>query len=101
MRMRLYHFIIAGLVIWLAACVAPATNTDLQPVEQDGVPRISIQQLKDILGQEDLVILDTRPTQQWKASTKKIPGSVHHSSFKVQKWAEEYDKNATIVIYCA
>ena len=101
MRMRLYPFVIAGMVIWLAACVASTTQTDLQPVEKDGVPRISIQQLKDILGQEELVLLDTRPTQQWKASTKKIPGSVHHSSFKVQKWADEYEKNATIVTYCA
>lgn len=100
MRMRLYHFVLAGLVIWLAACVAAQKN-ELQSVEEDGVPRISIQQLKDIMGKEDLVLLDTRPHTQWKASSEKIPGAVHHSSFQVSEWSDEYNKNATIVAYCA
>ena len=100
MRMRMYHFVLAGLVIWLAACVAPQKN-ELQPVDEDGVPRISIQQLKDIMGKKDLAILDTRPLTQWKASSEKIPGAVHHSSFQVSEWSDEYNKNATIVTYCA
>ncbi|MDZ7761467.1 MAG: rhodanese-like domain-containing protein [Desulfovermiculus sp.] len=100
MRMRLYHLVLAGLVIWLGACVATQKN-DLQSAEEDGVPRMSIHQLKDIMGKKDLVILDTRLFNQWKASQKKIPGAEHHSSFEASEWAEEYDKESTIVLYCA
>lgn len=100
MRMRPYHFIVAGLVIWLAACVA-TQKMHTKPVEEDGVPRISIQELKDIMGKEDLILLDTRPLNQWSASPEKIPGAVHHSSFQVSEWSEQYNKEATIVVYCA
>jgi len=99
MRIKLLYCFFFGLFIGLAACVA--TQTDLQPVEGDGLPRISIHQIKNMLGKKDLTLLDTRPTQQWKVSTEKIPGAVHHSSFEVQKWSQEYSKNATIITYCA
>ena len=99
MRISSSSWLFFILVVCLAACVPKPT--DLKPVKKDGVPRISIHSLKSRLGQKDLVLLDTRQTQQWKVSSKKIPGAVHHSSFEVEDWAQEYSLNATIVTYCA
>lgn len=99
MRIRLFHFGLAGLVICLAACAA--TYSDFQVDESDDVPRISIHQLKSMLDNNDIVVLDTRPNQQWEASSEKIPGATHHSSFDAGKWSRQYNQNATIVLYCA
>lgn len=99
MRIRLFYFGLAGLVIFLAACAA--THSDFQVDDSDDVPRISIHQLKSMLDKNDVVVLDTRPEQQWEASSNKIPGATHHSSFNAGKWSQQYSQNATIVLYCA
>jgi len=93
--------ILVSALIWIAACVATQQNTDITPVETDGVPRISIQQLKSMLDSRELVLIDTRQTQQWKVSDQKIPGAEHQSSFEAREWSEDYRTNATVVLYCA
>lgn len=99
MRSKLFFFGLAGLVICLAACAA--TYSDFQVDESDDVPRISIHQLKSMLDKNDVVVLDTRPKQQWEASSEKIPGAEHHSSFDAGEWSQQYSQNATIALYCA
>lgn len=99
MRIKLFYFGLAGLVIFLAACAA--TSSDFQVDESDDVPRISVHQLKSMLETNDVVVLDTRPEQQWEASSEKIPGARHHSSFDAREWSRQYSQNATIVLYCA
>jgi hypothetical protein len=63
------------------------------------VPRITKEQLKELLGKQDLVIIDARPVEQWKYSDQMIPGTAHEDPLTVDSWAQKYDKNKRIVIY--
>jgi hypothetical protein len=63
------------------------------------VPRITKEQLKELLGKPDLVIIDARPVEQWKYSDQMIPGTAHEDPLAVDSWAQKYDKNKRMVIY--
>jgi len=64
-----------------------------------GVPRITKEQLKEMLGKPDLVIIDARVVEQWKYSDQLIPGAVHEDPLTVNIWAQKYSKNKKMVIY--
>ncbi len=103
MRRILPHLLLLSLVVWIASCVATQTarQMDIESVDADGVPRIAVQELKEVLGSPEVVLIDTRADQQWKVSSEKIPGAVHHSSFEADEWSRAYNTNATMVLYCA
>ena len=63
------------------------------------VPRITKEQLNELLGKSDLVIIDARPVEQWKYSDQMIPGTAHEDPLTVDSWAQKYDKNKRMVIY--
>jgi len=63
------------------------------------VPRITKEQLKELLGKPDLVIIDARPVEQWKYSDQMIPGTAHEDPLAVDSWSQKYDKNKRIVVY--
>lgn len=65
------------------------------------VLRITKEQLKEKLGDPDVIILDVRVENQWKESPNKILGAVHENATEVKSWAGKYPKDKTIVLYCA
>ena len=64
------------------------------------IPRITVEELKSMLGNPDLVIIDVRLERDWEAATRKIPGAVWEDFFEVDIWAGKYSKDKTIVLYC-
>lgn len=60
------------------------------------VPRITKEELKSMLGNPDVVILDVRGRQ---ASGRKIKGAVWENSKYVESWADKYPKDKTLVLY--
>jgi len=67
----------------------------------EDVPRISTEQLKDILGSPDLVLLDVRIEKDWGKSDRKIIGAVRVDPDDVSSWAGDYFKDQNIILYCA
>ena len=67
----------------------------------DDVPRITKEQLKDMLGDPNLVIIDVRTGPDWRASDTKIKGAIREKPHKVDQWAGKFDKEKTYVLYCA
>ncbi len=65
------------------------------------VPRITPGELASRLGQPDLIVLDVRAEADWKSSDKKILGAVREDPGLVGKWASNYPKEKTFVLYCA
>ncbi len=65
------------------------------------VPRISIDQLKKMLGNPQVKIIDVRAGSDWAASTIKIKGAIREEPFQAAKWAKKYGKDQTLVLYCA
>ena len=62
---------------------------------------MSKDELKPMLGNEDVVVLDVRAGRDWSSSEFKIKGAERVEPGKVSSWAGNYDKNKTIVLYCA
>jgi rhodanese-related sulfurtransferase len=67
----------------------------------DEIPRISTEQLKDILGNSDLVVLDGRIRKDWKKNDRKIAGAVRVDPHDVSSWAGDFSKDQKIVVYCS
>ncbi len=83
----------------LAAAAALATAcVKILPVGEP--PRISKERLRDMLGKEDVVVVDVRHETFWNESPSKIPGAVRGDSKSVE-WAKKYPKDAFLVLYCS
>ena len=64
-------------------------------------PRISKEELKSMLGNKEVIIVDVRTGKDWKASEYKIKGAVRVDPREVESWASSYSENQTFVFYCA
>jgi hypothetical protein len=87
-------FLLAGLA-GFAPVSAPAAE------DPANVSEISVQQLKNMLGQPDTVIIDVRTRRSWWRSEKKIPTAVREDPDKVDRWAPQYTPDRTLIFYCA
>jgi rhodanese-related sulfurtransferase len=66
------------------------------------VPRITKEELKSMLGQTEVIIIDVRTGGDWKKSKEKIQGAVREDPGKdVKSWADKYSKDKTLILYCA
>ena len=66
------------------------------------VPRIAKEELKALLGNPEVVIIDVRSGSDWKGSQEKIQEAVREDPDKKTKsWAEKYSPDKTMVLYCA
>ena len=71
------------------------------PAGAQEVKRITIEELKGMLGNPDLVIVDVRRDGDWQSGTVKIKGAVREDPEKVDTWMSKYPKDRTLVFYCA
>jgi len=98
--MKSVVLLVAGLVLaLLVAGPSFVTGAADDKIPFPEVPRITKEQLKEMLGKPDVVIIDARPVEQWKYSDQIIPGTVHEDPLSIQIWAGKYDKNKKIVVY--
>ena len=62
---------------------------------------ITKEELKPIMNDSDVVILDVRRGRDWDSSEFKIQGAVRVDAGKVKKWAGNYSKDKKLILYCA
>ncbi len=67
----------------------------------EDVPRITKEELKGMLGDANLVIVDVRANVDWVGSNLKIKGAVREDPRKVNSWMGKYPKDKTLVFYCS
>ena len=65
------------------------------------VPRIGKEDLRAMLDNPDLIIVDVRTTGSWEKSKVKIQGAMREDPNDAKSWAEKYSKDKTLVLYCA
>lgn len=70
-------------------------------VMANSAPRISKEELKSMLGNKDVIIVDVRTGKDWKASEYKIKGAVRVHPREVESWESQYSESQTFVFYCA
>jgi rhodanese-related sulfurtransferase len=63
--------------------------------------RMTKEELKAMLDSPGLVLLDVRRGKDWAASEHKIQGALREEPEKPDEWAAKYDKEKTVVLYCA
>jgi hypothetical protein len=71
----------------------------LAPVFAQNVPRITKEELRGMLGDSNVVVLDVRESQNWQDSEIKIKGAIRGHPDKFSSWAHEYPKSKTLVLY--
>ena len=64
-------------------------------------PRMTKDDLKAMLSNPDLVIIDVRYGKDWTDSDLKIRGAVREDPEAFNSWANKYPKSKTLVFYCA
>jgi rhodanese-related sulfurtransferase len=62
---------------------------------------MTTEELKALLGNPDLVVLDVRRDSDWKDSDLKIQGAIREEPDRIKSWAQKYSKDKIIVLYCA
>ena len=65
------------------------------------VTRITKDELKGMLGKENVVIIDVRSDIDLEKSNQKIPGAVIEDAGKVDTWMAKYPRDKTLVFYCS
>lgn len=93
---RLRKGLVALLALSLLLCASPATMVHAQDAQ-----RITVEELRGMLGKPDVVVLDVRADRDWNSSDSKIQGAVREEPMKAASWALRYPKDKTYVLYCA
>ena len=82
-----------------AANLKPATKPAAPQQPTDGVRRITINELKEAMNRDDLLIVDVRNDASFKAG--RIKGAILVPVSEVDKNLDKLPKNKFIVTYCA
>jgi len=91
-RGRFWRFILFALFFVLEACFQNVAS------EKDA-PRITKEELKSMLGNPEVIVVDVRISDDWKKSEYKIKGAVREDPEKFKSWANHYSKDKTLVFY--
>lgn len=65
------------------------------------VPKITVDELNSIWGEENLVIVDVRKESDWEESDTMIQDAVRGDPGAMEEWMDKYPKEKKFVLYCA
>ncbi len=94
--MKRNHRIVLG---WLVTTLVVAGL--VIPSAVAGVGLMTKEELKSMLDDPDLKVLDVRAGKDWKSSEFKIKGATHVESDAYGDWVGTYPKEKKYVLYCA
>jgi len=69
------------------------------PDNDKNVPDISVHQVKQLLNNSDVIIIDVRKYRNWWRSSKKILSAVREDPSRVDQWAQKYPKDTSLIFY--
>jgi rhodanese-related sulfurtransferase len=84
------------LILFVAVLFAGIGTSNAQDVK-----RISKESLNKILGDPNVIVVDVRLPYDWNDSKLKIKGAKREDPFGVKDWMKKYQKDKTLVFYCA
>jgi len=85
------------IIVLLAGILLCRTAASAASIE---VPRISIERTKQMLANPEVVIIDVRTAKTWWRSPNKIENAVREELGSLERWADKYPKNKTLIFYC-
>ena len=98
--MKRAMLMIIGAILGLTLLgVSSNARSAKQDIPYPDIPRMSLNDAKELIGKPAVVLLDCRPVEQWNDSESKLPGAIHEDPTKVKSWVQKYPKDSTIIIY--
>lgn len=94
MKGRLLRILSLGISVTIISMLVPLVNAE-------EVPRMTKEDLKAMLGDPNVVILDVRADIDWDESDRKVKGAIREDPELLEDWAHKYSKDKTLVFYCA
>lgn len=88
-RKLLVVLVLISVVVWSTLAVS------------EDAPKMTKDELKAMLGNPDLTVIDVRYGKDWTRSDMKITGAVREEPGEVKSWAPKYRQDKPIVLYCA
>jgi len=88
-------------LLLMAAAFLWTGSAFLTAYASDDLPRMTTEELKRMLGDPEVAVVDVRAGSSWTESTTKIKGAVREDPKAVQSWAQKYPKDKTLVFYCS
>lgn len=64
-------------------------------------PRISKDDARQLLNEAHVAIIDVRSQDQWRESGKRVVHAAQEDRSNVKAWAHRYDRENTLIVYCA
>jgi rhodanese-related sulfurtransferase len=71
------------------------------PLPAKDITLITTNELKGLLGDAEVLVIDVRSAHDWNSSELKIKGALRENPMEVNAWAKNYSPEKTIVLYCA
>ena len=65
----------------------------------EDVPRISKEDLKELVGNADVIILDVRKSENWQKSEVKIKGAIRRMPKTFDTWANKLPRDKKLFLY--
>lgn len=96
--MAIGSMMVALVALSMMGPVATATASE---TNNDPVPRIEAEEVKAVLGNPDVMVVDVRKASDWGNSDMKIKGAGREDPTQIESWFSKYPKARTIVFYCA
>lgn len=94
------RFFSPALALVAAAMALLAPDVSLMAMGKGpDVPRMTVEELRPLIGNPEVVIIDVRIGDEWKKSTEKIQGAVREDPENFKQWAAKYPKEKTFVFY--
>ena len=85
---------LASLPVSVGLVLAVVWASGLIPLGAVDVPVMTKEELRPMLENKDLLILDVRKGKDWSASEFKIKGAVRVDPRKVDSWADRHGKRS-------
>ena len=93
--------LLAGASGCIAATEKAPDEGEVCLIAVQDVPRMPVDELKSRLSDPSLILVDVRAPGDWSTSSTKIKGAFREALDKIEEWAPRYDKDKSIVLYCA
>lgn len=87
----------AGIILILVCFIVIPVHADN---EDEDIRRMPKEEVKALIGQPNVTVIDVRYDKNWKKSDMKIAGAVREHPNEIGSWVGKYAKGRMIILYC-
>ena len=87
-------------MVFILALIAAGVALSAQFTSSDKVPRLSKEELKTLIGTDDVVIIDARIAREWDDSPTKIKGAIRLDPTNAEALMNKLPRDKTLIFYC-